>query len=86
MWSMIEPILSWLCIIAIGGWIIYAGLIRPVVNPTPTTTQTGGVSYNYNIKVGALSCARIPSPTEQVSKAVKPVTDKIASTTKTIVK
>jgi hypothetical protein len=84
MWAIalkyLEPVLCWVCIIAIGAWVIYAGLIKPVTNPTPTTTQTGGVSYNYQIKVGMLSCAKIPPPDQQVATAIKPITDKIAST------
>ena len=90
MWAIvlkyIEPVLSWICLIALGCWVIYAGLIKPVTNPTPTTTQSGGVSYNYQIKVGMLSCARIPSPQEQTAIAIKPVTNKITNTVKEVIK
>ena len=88
MWAIalkyLEPVLSWVCLITLGVWVIWAGLIKPVVAPTPTTTQTGGISQTFNIS--PFSCARIPSPTEQVSNAVKPVTDKISSTVKAVVK
>ena len=78
MWSMLEPILSWVCmgsVIVVLGWSIYAGIIKPVTHPNPTTTQTGGISYTVN--VSPFSCARIPSPTEQIPTAAKPVVDKI---------
>ena len=40
-------------------WGLYAGLIRPVTKPNPTTTvQSGGVVYD--IKVGFGGCARLP--------------------------
>lgn len=42
------------------AWIIYAGVIRPVTKPNPTTVQTGGVSYTYDIKLGFGSCAKFP--------------------------
>ncbi len=80
--AILEPILSWICIIALGGWIVYAGLIKPVVNPTPTSTQSGGTSYNYSIKLGLGSCARIPSPQEQISTAVKPIIGKAKAVVK----
>lgn len=86
MWSTIikyiEPALSWVFILSIGGWVLYAGLIRPVIHPNPTTTQNGGISYNYDIKVGALSCARIPSPQEQLVTTVKPIADKVKKVVK----
>jgi hypothetical protein len=56
--------IKWLGGIVAGllvAWIIYAGLLKPVLCPTPTTTQTGGTSNTYNIKVGFGGCARIPS-------------------------
>lgn len=66
MWaSIIKWVGHWLVyfvLSAIVGWIIYAGLIRPVIKPNPTTTQTGGVAYNYTIHLGMMSCARIPDP------------------------
>ena len=81
MWAIflkyVEPILSWIILGTVVVWLVYAGAVKPVVNPTPTTTQTGGVSYNYQIKLGMLSCARIPTPQDQVASAVKPVTDKV---------
>ncbi len=45
---------------AIVLWGLYAGLIRPITKPNPTNTQTGGVSYNYDIKVGLGGCLRLP--------------------------
>ena len=84
MWATIEPVLSWLCIIALGLWLLWAGMIKPVVHPNPTTTQTGGISYTVN--VSPFSCARIPSAQEQTAKAIKPVTDKVASAVKAVVK
>jgi hypothetical protein len=30
------------------AWIIYAGLIRPVTKPNPSTTQSAGTIVNYN--------------------------------------
>jgi len=61
----IEPILCWIAITALLGWMTYVTIIKPHTNPTPTTTvQSGGVSNTYQIKVGLGGCARIPSPTE----------------------
>lgn len=34
--------------LAIGGWGIYAGLIRPITKPNPTTTQNAENITNYN--------------------------------------
>lgn len=82
--AWIEPLLSWMFIIVIGVWTIYAGLIKPVINPTKTTTQTGGTSYTTNI--APFSCARIPSPTQQMETTVKPVTDKVSTTVKAVIK
>lgn len=43
-------ILSTIGLIIIG-WSFYAGIIRPITKPTPTTTvQAGGVSNTYEIK------------------------------------
>jgi hypothetical protein len=37
--AWIETMLSWIVIGLIGLWTIYAGLVKPVINPNPTTTQ-----------------------------------------------
>jgi hypothetical protein len=88
MWAIIEPILSWVCIFITGGtliWAIYAGLVKPVTNPNPTTTQTGGTSYNYDIK--NYPCGRLLSiDNNPVPKQVKPIADKVIATVKTVVK
>jgi len=55
-WERFLSIFAYLCILV---FVIYAGW--RVFNPKPTTTQTGGVSYNYQIKVGLGGCARLPS-------------------------
>ncbi len=39
-------------------WGLYAGLVRPVTKPNPTTIQNGG--YSYTIHVGFGGCARLP--------------------------
>ena len=30
------------------AWAVYAGIIRPVTKPNPTTTQSGEIINNYN--------------------------------------
>ena len=65
----LTPILKWLghwlvyfILSALLIWGLYAGLIKPVIKPTPTTTvQSGGVVYHYEIKVGFGGCARMPN-------------------------
>jgi hypothetical protein len=64
---------------AIVAWIVYAGLIRPVIKPNPTSVQSGGVSYNYTINLGMLSCARIPKPTDMPTKAVSKIAPVVAA-------
>ena len=39
-------------------WGLYAGLVRPVTKPNPSTTvQDGGTANNYTIDVGFGGCA-----------------------------
>jgi len=41
------------------GWIFYAGLIRPVTKPNPSTTQSGETINNYyNTPRISFGCAR----------------------------
>jgi hypothetical protein len=54
-WERFVSIFAYILILA---FIVYAGW--RVFNPKPTHTQTGGVSYNYEIKVGFGGCARLP--------------------------
>jgi hypothetical protein len=70
MWAWLEPLMSWGFIIGIACWLLYAGMIKPVINPTPTNTQTGGVSYN--IKTGFGGCTRV-APT--VTPTINPLTN-----------
>lgn len=57
-WERFLSIFAYLLIFAflfLGAW--------RIINPKPTATttvQSGGVKNEYNIKVGALGCARIP--------------------------
>jgi len=94
-----ETILCWVAILFLG-WLVYAGAIKPVINPEPTTTQnvqSGGTAttYDYDIKVGFGGCARIPQPEPQstlatkVTEAVKPIIVKatpVVNAVKTVVK
>jgi hypothetical protein len=60
---ILKKIGTWLLltIVIVGlAWAVYAGIIRPITKPNPTNIQTGGVSYNYQIKVGLGGCARLP--------------------------
>ncbi len=54
--------ISVVCVLLVVG-VVVLGAYR-IINPKPTHTQVGGVSYNYEIKLGFGSCARIPSPME----------------------
>ena len=41
------------------GWIVYAGLIRPVTKPNPSTTQSAETIHNYyNTPRISFGCAR----------------------------
>ena len=41
------------------AWAVYAGIIRPVTKPNPTTTQSGENIYNYyNTPRISFGCAR----------------------------
>ena len=72
LWALIEPWISWLCIALIGGWTVYAGLIKPVVKPNPTTTnvQSGGVSYTYDFHP-TFGCMRVPEQMKTVNATNK---------------
>ncbi len=48
---------------AIVLWCGYAVIVRPVTKPNPTSVQSGGVSYNYNIHP-TFGCMRIPTAQE----------------------
>lgn len=36
-----------LLVVAGLGWAVYAGIIRPVIKPTPSTHQSGVITNNY---------------------------------------
>ena len=56
----LEPVIAWIFILTLFGWMSYVTFIKPHTNPTPTNVQSGGTSYNYEIKVGMGGCARLP--------------------------
>lgn len=37
-------------LVLVIGWAIYAGIIRPVVKPNPSTANQAEVIYNYTIQ------------------------------------
>lgn len=47
----------------VGGlaiaWAVYAGIIRPVTKPNPTTVQTGGTSYTITSPRQSFGCTNI---------------------------
>lgn len=59
-WLLLKALVYALVILGLA-WCVYVALIRPHTKPTPTTTQTGGVSNTYNIKVGIGGCLRMPT-------------------------
>ena len=69
LWARLGHAIIYVSLSVIVIWGLYAGLVKPITNPNPTTTQTGGTSYNYEIKVGLGGCARLPVVKE---KNVKP--------------
>jgi hypothetical protein len=80
MWPLLvklEPVISWIVIAFIFVWVFYAGMIRPVTKPTPTTTQNGGTAYNYTIHIGMGGCARIPQPSVNDKTAVATVKETV---------
>jgi hypothetical protein len=57
MWGWLiklEPILSWVFIIVLTGWTIYAGLIKPVLHPNATTSQKAQVINNLTVNCKGL--------------------------------
>ena len=84
MWGLLAAngyrILWRVCIAALLGWLIFAGTLKPVLWPNPTTTQTGGASYTINPKtyfgctawnikgVADKPAALIPAQTKGVAK------------------
>lgn len=72
--AKIEPYLSWLVLIALAGWMVYASLIKPVMNPTPTqSTKSGDInSYTYSPKCtfGCGGCLHVDA-NPKVSNPVK---------------
>ena len=76
LWQRLGHAIIYVSLSVIVIWGLYAGLVRPITKPNPSTTQNGGVSYNYTISVGMGGCARIPvveTPTQKVVKAATPV-------------
>ena len=84
---MVTSLIKWLghwlvyfLLSAIVIWGLYAGLIRPVTKPNPTTTvQSGGVVYD--IKVGFGGCARLPAVKPS---PITPIVDKANNVKKII--
>ena len=60
LWARLGHAIIYVGLSVIVIWGLYAGLVRPITKPNPTSTQTGGVAYNYTIHVGLGGCARIP--------------------------
>ena len=53
---------GWLAIallFIVVAWGLYAGIVRPVTKPNPSTTQTGGISNSYNFHP-MFGCMSIP--------------------------
>lgn len=53
----IETIISWIVLLGLVIWVIYAGLVKPVMFPNPTHTQMGGAYYDVRPMFG---CMRFP--------------------------
>jgi len=49
--------LSVLCVIAVIAVLVLG--VKRILYPRPTSTQTGGVSYHYNIR-STFGCMRLP--------------------------
>lgn len=56
--SKFETLVSWVVLIVVVLWLIFAGAIKPVLFPSATHNQSGG--NFYEIKVGFGGCARLP--------------------------
>ena len=54
------------------GWAIYAGIIRPVTKPNPSTTQNAEqiTNYNFQPKQTFFGCAnwKLPKPEKEIIK------------------
>lgn len=71
MWAFLaSPIIkntSWLllkafvyAIVILGlTWCVYIAVIRPHTKPNPTSTQTGGYSYHYDVRP-TFGCISLP--------------------------
>jgi hypothetical protein len=64
-WERLLSILVWVILIGAILFACWATFIKPTFHPTPTTTQTGGISNTYQIHVGLGGCARIPVMAEK---------------------
>ena len=59
-WQRLAHFLIYFVLGALLIWLIFGAMLKPVLWPNPTHTQTGGTAYNYEIKVGFGGCARLP--------------------------
>ena len=51
MWAKLEPILCWVLLVALLGWMSYVTFIKPHTNPEPTTSQEAKQIVNHNPEV-----------------------------------
>ena len=55
--GMVETIISWVVIVCIVLWLIWAGAIKPVMYPNASHTQNGGAFYDIHPVMG---CMKFP--------------------------
>lgn len=55
-------VITTLLVIAGIAWAIYAGIIRPVTKPNPTTTQKAEQITNYNVRPSSFGCVNFRIP------------------------
>lgn len=66
-------VLVWTLVLAGIGWAIYAGIIRPVTKPNPSTTQQGARdNYSYTIQPKSyFGCMRIDIKKPEENKPIQ---------------
>lgn len=57
--TLLGHFVLWLFVGAVVVWLIFAGAVKPVMQPEPSTYEAGGVDYNYNIR-SYFGCMRLP--------------------------
>lgn len=80
-WLTIAKYIGIAVLALVIGWAIYAGIIRPVVKPNPSTANQAEVIYNYTIQPrSTFGCSAFLIRREQDDKQEIKVATPVSST------